>query len=126
MFPRIGIVSVVLALGAAASSARAQSSASAHVRPVTPRAAPGQQLARSGVGPSVESGIAAAHRVVAAPPLDVAPGDPGSPHVGRDEALMIVGGAAFIVGAIIGDKSGSVFMVGGGLVFLYGLFEFLQ
>jgi hypothetical protein len=125
MFLRIGIVSVMLALGAAASSARAQSSAGVHVRPVTLRAAPGQQPARPGVGPSVESGIAAAHRVAAAP-LDVAPGDPGSPHVGRDEALMIVGGAAFIVGAIIGDKSGTVFMVGGGLVFLYGLFEFLQ
>ena len=125
MFVRIGMVSLVLALGAAASSARAQSSATVRVLP-TPRVVPAQQPARPGVGPSVESGIAAARRVTVALPLDVAPGDPGSPHVGRDAAFMIVGGAAFIVGAIIGDKSGTVFMVGGGLVLLYGLFEYLQ
>lgn len=41
-------------------------------------------------------------------------------------ALMIVGGAAILVGAIIGDTAGDVFMVGGAVVGLYGLYKYLQ
>ena len=40
--------------------------------------------------------------------------------------LMIVGGAAFIAGAIIGDTPGALFMVGGAGVGLYGLYQYLQ
>ena len=41
-------------------------------------------------------------------------------------ALMIVGGAAFIAGAIIGDTAGTIIMVGGAGVGLYGLYLYLQ
>jgi hypothetical protein len=40
--------------------------------------------------------------------------------------LMIVGGAAFIAGAIIGDAPGTIIMVGGAGVGLYGLYLYLQ
>ena len=40
--------------------------------------------------------------------------------------LMIVGGAAFIAGAIIGDTAGTIIMVGGAGVGLYGLYLYLQ
>jgi len=44
----------------------------------------------------------------------------------QSQALMIVGGAAILVGAIVGDRAGDVFMVGGAVVGLYGLYKYLQ
>jgi len=40
-------------------------------------------------------------------------------------ALMIVGGAALIVGAVIGDSAGTIVMLGGAGIGLYGLYLFL-
>lgn len=40
-------------------------------------------------------------------------------------ALMIVGGAALVVGAVIGDDAGTLVMLGGAAVGLYGLYMFL-
>ena len=40
-------------------------------------------------------------------------------------ALMIVGGAALIVGAVIGDTAGTIVMLGGAGIGLYGLYLFL-
>ena len=41
-------------------------------------------------------------------------------------ALMIVGGAAFLAGAIIGGDAGTIIMVGGAGIGLYGLYLYLQ
>jgi len=41
-------------------------------------------------------------------------------------ALMIVGGAALIVGAVIGGSAGTLVMIGGAAVGLYGLYHYLQ
>jgi hypothetical protein len=41
-------------------------------------------------------------------------------------AMMIVGVAALIAGAIIGDTPGTIIMVGGTVVGLIGLYEYLQ
>ena len=46
--------------------------------------------------------------------------------LGQSQALMIVGAAALITGAIIGDDPGTVIMVGGAIVGLYGLYQYLQ
>jgi hypothetical protein len=46
--------------------------------------------------------------------------------VGRPVALMIVGGAALLVGAVIGDDVGTLFMIGGAVALLYGLYKYLQ
>jgi hypothetical protein len=44
----------------------------------------------------------------------------------RNTALMVVGGAALLVGAVVGGNSGTIIMVGGGVVGLYGLWNYLQ
>jgi hypothetical protein len=41
-------------------------------------------------------------------------------------ALMIVGGAAFLAGAVIGGDAGTIIMIGGAAVGLYGLYIYLQ
>ena len=45
---------------------------------------------------------------------------------GQAEALMIIGGAALLAGAIIGGDAGTIVMLGGAGVGLYGLYLFLQ
>ena len=45
---------------------------------------------------------------------------------GLSQTLMIVGGAAFVAGAIIGDDAGTVMMVAGAGVGLYGLYLYLR
>jgi hypothetical protein len=38
---------------------------------------------------------------------------------------MIVGGAALVIGAVIGDDAGTLVMLGGAGIGLYGLYLFL-
>jgi hypothetical protein len=51
---------------------------------------------------------------------------PAVHHGDQPTALMIVGGAAFLAGAIIGGDAGTIIMVGGAAVGLYGLYLYLQ
>lgn len=44
----------------------------------------------------------------------------------QNRALMIVGGAAMLTGAVIGSDAGTLISVGGAVVFLWGLYQFLQ
>ena len=44
----------------------------------------------------------------------------------RSESLMIIGGAIFLAGAIIGDDAGTIIMIGGAAVGIYGLYLYLQ
>ena len=44
----------------------------------------------------------------------------------RSSAMMVVGGAAFIVGAVVGGKAGTAVMIGGGILGLVGLWNYLQ
>ena len=74
------------------------------------------------VGPTRDALAVAAHPSL--PPLSEAPR--GNAGLGQSEALMIVGGAAILVGAIVGDTAGDFFMVGGAIVGLYGLYKYLQ
>lgn len=58
-------------------------------------------------------------------------GVPGAPAAarrpfGRSQTLMIVGGATFLAGAIIGDDAGTVLMVAGAGVGIYGLYLYLR
>jgi hypothetical protein len=46
--------------------------------------------------------------------------------MGQAEALMIVGGAAVLVGLLIGNGAGNAIAVGGAIVGLVGLYEYLQ
>ncbi|HEX6049929.1 MAG TPA: hypothetical protein VFZ21_11700 [Gemmatimonadaceae bacterium] len=74
-------------------------------------------------GPSMSSARVAAHQVSTTR---------GAPPVLQNRtsnrnavALMIVGGAALVIGAVIGDDAGTLVMLGGAAVGLYGLYMFL-
>jgi hypothetical protein len=45
---------------------------------------------------------------------------------GQPVALMVVGGAAVVLGALIGDDVGTVFMIGGAVALLIGLYQYIQ
>jgi len=47
-------------------------------------------------------------------------------RAGQGKVYMIVGGAAFVAGMLIGDDIGTLFMVGGAGVGLYGLYLYVQ
>ena len=44
----------------------------------------------------------------------------------HNRALLVVGGVAMLVGAVVGDTPGQIIMVGGAVIGLYGLYKFLQ
>jgi hypothetical protein len=48
------------------------------------------------------------------------------PQSSESSAMMIVGGAGLLVGAIVGGKAGTVVMVGGGVLGLIGLWTYLR
>ena len=75
-------------------------------------------------GPTLESARLAATIPQSAPrELTAAP---QKMNLGQARALMIVGGAAILAGAIIGDDAGGIIMVGGAVIGLIGLYEYLQ
>lgn len=46
--------------------------------------------------------------------------------VGKPLALIIVGGAAIVLGALIGSDIGLLFMIGGAVALLYGLYQYFR
>ena len=106
--------------GIAAPAAEAQQPAAS--RPV----AAGPTLASASVavrasGAEEQQRLAAAASAV---PTNALPAQRNSQ--GQPKALMIVGGAAFIAGALIGDTAGTAIMIGGAGIGLYGLYLYLQ
>ena len=51
---------------------------------------------------------------------------PSHANLGQSQAMMVVGAAALITGAIIGGDPGTIIMVGGAIIGLYGLYQYLQ
>jgi hypothetical protein len=45
---------------------------------------------------------------------------------GHSPAMMVVGGAAMIVGAVVGGTAGTIVMIGGGILGLVGLWNYMQ
>jgi hypothetical protein len=74
-------------------------------------------------GPSVASARVASHAISSA--RSAPPVIQNRPTQRRSVALMIVGGAALVVGAVIGDDAGTIVMLGGAGIGLYGLYMFL-
>jgi len=120
-----------LALCLSAVPASAQQS----LAPRTPAADVAAPTAVVVAGPTVDTAR------VAGPTLDaarVAASEPTSHELkittaaarragyGQPVALMVVGGAALLTGLIISGDAGTVIAVGGALVGLYGLYEYLQ
>lgn len=117
------------ALFAAAPAARAQSaplataSVPVHAFGPAPTAVAG--------GPALSSSAAGAKPVAATDVRASALQEESSAlrrraRFNQAQTLMIVGGATFIAGALIGDDAGTIVMVGGAAVGLYGLYLYLQ
>jgi cytochrome c biogenesis protein CcdA len=48
------------------------------------------------------------------------------PRAGQDVALMAVGVGAMSVGALVGDTAGTIIIIGGAGVALFGLYHYLE
>ena len=73
-------------------------------------------------GPTVEAATAGVRNTTAARTTPMAAGHSQSQPV----AMMIVGGAAILVGGIVGGGPGYAIAVGGAVVGLIGLYQYLQ
>ncbi len=124
MTARVQALVLGLALCAATAGAQTPTSVSLSVR--MPSVTPLVQVQQTAsVGPVLRSsavGIQSLHQAV---PLDPAGGMAATTRQ-QSRAMMIVGGAALIVGAIIGGTPGTIVMVGGGVVGLIGLYNYLE
>ncbi len=89
-------------------------SASAPVQEVAPATAQ---------GPSVESASVAVRRTDAAA---TTPQPAPARSTERGVALMIVGGAAILTGIVVGGDAGHAISIGGAVVGLIGLYQYLQ
>ena len=105
---------------AIASPARAQDAALAP-SPVTASTAPQLAATPAPAGPTMD---AAAVGVRHTPVATTAAAPRGG--YGQPVALMVVGGAAILVGLIIGGDVGTVIAVGGAVAGLVGLYQYLQ
>jgi hypothetical protein len=94
-----------------------------------PAASGAQQQAKNTVkGPTLQAAsvgfrvsdtkVDASTRVTAAPVI--------RRHEGQDVALMVVGVGAMIAGALIGDKAGTIVIIGGAAMALFGLYHYLE
>lgn len=83
-----------------------------------------QSQARAAAGPTVAASVAGIRRT--APASTTAAPAARQLGAGRNVALMVVGGAALIIGAIIGGTAGVLIAVGGAVVGLYGLYNYVQ
>jgi hypothetical protein len=108
-----------LVLGAAARPANAQA--------LAPRTPPADVAApkRPVTGPTLD---AASVAVRPAETKELKLNAAAAPRrgYGQPVALMVVGGAAVLTGLIIGEDVGTVIAVGGAVMGLYGLYEYLQ
>lgn len=94
-----------------------------------PAASGAQQSAQNSVkGPTLqaasvgfrlnEAKVDASTKVTAAPVI--------RRHEGQDVALMVVGVGAMVAGALIGDKAGTIIIIGGAAMALFGLYQYLE
>jgi hypothetical protein len=108
----MGVVPMTLIDSATAAAAQPATNASAAPTAIGVR------------GPGVASARVAAHAISstrnAAPPVIQ-----NKKSNNKSVALMIVGGVALVVGAVIGDDAGTLVMLGGAGIGLYGLYMFL-
>lgn len=89
-----------------------------YAAPATPTAATDGAI---GVGPRVRQvGVSRAARAAAVPQLL------SQNPTRRDVAWMVLGGAALVVGSIVGGDGGTIIMVTGGVIGLVGLWRYLQ
>lgn len=87
--------------------------------PATPAAAPA-------AGPTVEQATAGVRAPAASEQQLSAAAAQSRAGLGTARAQMIVGFAALVAGALIGDTPGTIIMIGGAILGLWGLYNYLQ
>ena len=92
-----------------ATSIAQQSAPSSPKGPTLQAAAAGFRVSAAKVDASTKSTVAPIHR-----------------GAGQDVAFMAVGVGAMIVGALVGDTAGTIILIGGAGMALYGLYHYLE
>lgn len=92
--------------------------------PAAPVAVDSVAPAPAPAGPTMAAAVVGVHHVSA--PANAAAAAPRSGGYGQSVALMVVGGAAVLTGLIIGSSAGYAISVGGAVVGLLGLYQYLQ
>jgi hypothetical protein len=113
---------LLLSLAAPLSAQAINGSAASRDTAVT-SAAPAPADTSTGARKATDLRVAAHY---AATPRSTVVASPNRAGLGQARAMMIVGAGALIAGAIIGDTVGTLFMVGGAIIGLLGLYEYLQ
>jgi hypothetical protein len=94
-------------------------SGSTNAQQVSGAAAKGPTLQAAAVGFRVsEARVDGSTKLTAAPIV--------RRHQGQDVALMAVGVGAMIAGALIGDTAGTIIIIGGAGMALFGLYHYLE
>jgi hypothetical protein len=114
----LGIALVTLAAPARAQDAVVTSPVAAAPAPAAPQPA----VTPVAAGPTVDAAALGVRHTPAT--KDAAPARRGG--YGQPVALMVVGGAAVLVGLIIGNGAGAAIAVGGAVIGLVGLYQYLQ
>ncbi|MHB1862992.1 MAG: hypothetical protein ACYCVL_08465 [Gemmatimonadaceae bacterium] len=126
MIGRLTPLALALALAATAAPMRGQGPASAGMFLALPTNAPSLQVTQAAtVGPVLQAAAVGFHSLNRHVALDPAADLDGTTR-SQSRAMMIVGGAGLIVGALIGGTPGTIVMVGGGVLGLFGLYNYLQ
>ena len=134
---RLGVAITVAMLSAVSVRARAQdANAIDHSMDTTSAVAQSSTQGAGVASPSADtSSRATSQSVVVIAPSGLQRQQSATPqaaaassgaNLGPSVALMAVGAGAIVLGAIIGGQAGTIFMVGGGVVGLYGLWKYLQ
>ncbi len=112
-----------LALGfASLTVARPAAAQSLALTPAATVSTPSAPAAEPTTGPTFEAASIAVRHIET--PVTASP----ARHAGYGQpvALMVVGGAALVTGLIIGEGAGTAIAVGGAVVGLIGLYQYLQ
>jgi hypothetical protein len=126
---RLALPSLLFVIAAPVAFAQGATGDSTVTRVETPAAtvaaptAPEAKVVNS-AGPTMNGATVGvkANRANAAHPTP----EPPRVESSRNMALMVVGFGGLIAGAIIGGDAGTIIMVGGAVIGLYGLFKYLE
>ena len=121
---RVSLALVLLAPRLGAQAAVQEPAAAPVTAPVP--ATPADSSAPAPRGPTLDAARVGAQRAAEGGALEANAPRRGGPGFGRSEALMIVGGAAVVIGLIIGDSAGGALAFGGAVVGLVGLYQYLR
>lgn len=114
---------IVLAIVPAAGHAQAALTKAVPVSVIYP--AP-ENRAQATSGPTIESAAVGIRPTVSTEAAASPQRARRRSGMNSDVVLMVVGGATMLAGAVIGGDAGTIFMVGGGIIGLWGLYNFLQ